>query len=142
MSEPSVNLHKVERVILFDGVCKLCHAWVRFILRFDRNEKVKLCAAQSKTGQALLKQFNYPIQDFESMLYFENKQCFEKSDAYFKIMSTLGFPWKVLLIFRLIPRPVSDWFYDLVARNRYRLFGKYDQCIVPNPEQKTRFIDD
>ena len=86
--------------------------------------------------------FGLPTDHFETMLYVEGDRCFEKSEAAFEIISKLGFPWSIVSIFRIVPRGLSNWLYDRVALNRYRLFGKYEQCVLPNPDHDSRFLKD
>ncbi|SJN32318.1 thiol-disulfide oxidoreductase DCC family protein [Psychrobacter sp. JB385] len=130
-----------DRVILFDDVCKLCNAWSNFIIKHDKHRLFKLCSVQSEEGQAILLHFGLPIDSYETMLYVEGNQSFQKSDAFFQVMTKLGFPWKMACIFNVIPRPVRDWMYDRIALNRYSLFGKYDYCTLPSPDHKTRFLN-
>ncbi len=127
-------------VILFDGVCKLCNAWSRFVIRFDKKWALKLSSVQSVEGQAILEHFDLPTDYFETILYVENGECFEKSEAFFKIMSKLGMPWVLACLFRIVPLSLRDWAYDRVALNRYRLFGKYDQCLLPTADHNARFL--
>jgi len=130
-----------ERVILFDGVCKLCNGWANFIISHDPELKFQLASVQSSAGQLLLTRFNYPTDQFDTMLLVEHGCCFEKTEAFFKIVSRLGFPWRLLLVFRLLPRAVRDWLYDRIARNRYRLFGRYDYCRLPDPDHHLRYLN-
>ncbi len=129
-----------QRIILFDGVCSLCNGWVRFILRFDRAQVFKLCAVQSSTGQDILAYFNYPTTEFNTMLYIENGKHFERSSALIRVIRLLPFPFKLLAITWLFPKPIRDWGYDLIARNRYRLFGRKDSCFLPDPRHNDRFL--
>lgn len=135
------NVGPLDKVILFDGVCKLCNAWSNFIIKHDKHRLFKLCSVQSKEGQAILLHFSLPIDSYETMLYVEGNQSFQKSDAFFQIMANLDYPWKIIGIFGVIPRLVRDWMYDRIALNRYRLFGKYDYCTLPSPEHETRFLN-
>ena len=130
-----------KRIILFDGVCKLCHGWVQFVLKFDKKKRFVLCSVQSNIGKTLLVRFDYPTDFYDTMLYVENERCFEKSAAFFKIIIGLGYPWKVVGIFRLIPSVIADWLYDRIAKNRYRFFGRYRQCRLPDANFKDRFLD-
>lgn len=136
---PGLQAH--DRVILFDGVCKLCNAWTRFVIHHDRAHRLKLGSVQSAAGQRILEHFEMPTTYFDSMLYIENGRAYQKSDAFFRIAVQLGWPWKVLVMARLCPRPIRDWCYDRVARNRYRLFGRYDVCVLPSPDHEARFLD-
>lgn len=130
-----------DKVILFDGVCKLCNAWSNFIIKYDRQHLFKLCSVQSEEGKKILLHFGLPSDSYETMLYVEGCQSFQKSDAFFQIVAKLGHPWKAVCIFRLIPKPIRDWMYDRIALNRYSLFGKYDYCTLPSPDHEARFLD-
>ncbi len=141
MNETSPKTSKTERVILFDGVCKLCNAWANFIITHDHDLAFQLASVQSPAGQLLLQQFHYPTDHFDTMLLVDNGQCFEKSDAFFKIVSQLGFPWRLVLVFQLLPRAFRNWLYDHIARNRYRLFGRYNYCRLPNPDHQQRYLN-
>jgi predicted DCC family thiol-disulfide oxidoreductase YuxK len=131
-----------ERVILFDGVCKLCNAWTRFIIRHDHEHLFRLASVQSPAGQRLLEYFDMPTTTFDTMLYVEGDRAFEKSDAFLRIVVQLGWPWKLLAVARLCPRVVRDWCYDRIARNRYTIFGRYDQCVLPSSDHDRRFLND
>jgi len=135
------NVGVSDKVILFDGVCKLCNVWSNFILKYDSKQTFKLCSVQSEEGQEILLYFGLPTDDYETMLYVEGNQSFQKSNAFFQVMSKLGYPWKGVCIFKIIPTPIRDWMYDCIALNRYRLFGKYDYCALPLPENEARFLD-
>ncbi|WP_137817253.1 thiol-disulfide oxidoreductase DCC family protein [Pseudomonas sp. 2FG] len=128
------------RVVLFDGVCKLCNGWVRFLLRYDREQLFKLAPVQSAEGQAILRWYGLPTETFETMAYIEGRELFVRSEAILRIVGQLHWPWRGLLVLRLIPRPLRNWLYDRIALNRYRLFGKYDACLLPSPEHARRFL--
>lgn len=135
------NIGVSDKVILFDGVCKLCNAWSNFIIKHDRHRVFKLCSVQSKEGKQILLHFGLPSETYETMLYVEGNQSFQKSEAFFQIMNQLGYPWKIVCIFKVIPKPLRDWMYDRIALNRYSLFGKYDYCTLPSPDHEARFLD-
>lgn len=135
-------MEKDDKVILFDGVCKLCNGWANFIISHDKTRQFKLCSVQSEQGQAILEHFGYPRSFYETMLYVEGAQCFEKSDAFLNIVAQLGYPWKAFNLFRFIPATLRNWLYDRIALNRYKLFGKYDYCRLPSPDYQGRFLDD
>ncbi len=130
-----------ERIVLYDGVCRLCNAWVQFIVKYDKRFSLKLCAVQSPQGQALLKYFSYPTETFNTMLVIENGAVYEKSQAFFKAIYQFGFPWNLVKFFKIIPKPAADWLYDRIARNRYRIFGKSKVCLLTIPNQEQRLID-
>ena len=137
---PLVNEN--DKVILFDGVCKLCNAWSRFIIKHDTQLIFKLASVQSNSGQNILKFFSMPTNHFDTMLYVEGNTKYVKSDAFLKIISQLGLPWKIASVFWLIPRPIRNWLYDRIALNRYLLFGKHEHCLLPRPDHKERFLSD
>ncbi|WP_047010439.1 thiol-disulfide oxidoreductase DCC family protein [Spongiibacter sp. IMCC21906] len=130
-----------DRVLLFDGVCKLCHVWSRFILRFDRAQNIKLCSVQSPEGQAILAHFSLPLDQFDSLVYVEGANHYLRSNAVLNVLRQLPWPWPAFYIFKLIPRPLRDWGYNRIAQNRYRLFGRYAQCQLPSTELRQRFLD-
>lgn len=129
-----------DRIVLFDGVCRLCHGWVRFLIRHDRREVFKLCSVQSAAGRALLAAHGLPVDRFDSMVLGEGGNAHLRSAAFFRVMRGLGLPWTLTLVFLIIPRPVRDWLYDRIARHRYRIFGQLDVCVLPEPEHERRFI--
>ena len=129
-----------DNLILFDGVCKLCHGWSRFIIKYGRNHVFKLTTVQSKQGQAILEYLDMPTSHFDTMLYIENNKAYEKSTAFLRVVKKLPYPFKLLQVFYLIPRFIRDWFYDRIALNRYRLFGKYSECLLPSADHNNRFL--
>ena len=136
------NIQSSDKVILFDGVCKLCNAWSHFIIKNDSKRNFKLCSVQSSEGQEILKHFNFSTKHFETMLYVEGDRCYQKSDAFFKVMFILGMPWCLACIFKILPKPLRDWLYDRIALNRYALFGKYDFCSLPTADHENRYISE
>jgi predicted DCC family thiol-disulfide oxidoreductase YuxK len=134
-------LSPVDKVILFDGVCKLCHAWSHFIIKYDTQHKFKLASVQSKEGKEILAHFNYPTDSFATMLVVHDDICLQKSDAFLYVMKTLGFPWRMFGCFKIFPTVVRNWCYDRVALNRYKLIGKYDTCFLPSSDTEKRFLN-
>lgn len=131
-----------DRVLLFDGVCKLCNASVRFVIRHDRQRRIKLASMQSPQGQALLTWFGQPTEQFDSVLLIEDQGLSQRSEAFIRLMAQLPAPWCWLRLLRWIPRPLRDWGYDRIAGNRYRWFGRHDVCLLPSPDHRGRFLDD
>ncbi len=129
-----------ECVVLFDGVCKLCNGWAKFLIRHDPAHRVRLAAVQSPEGQALLDWAGLPLDQFDTMAVIEDDQVYYRSDAFFKVMGHLPTPWPWLNVFRAVPRFLRDGCYDRIALNRYRLFGRYDSCLVPTPDHARRFL--
>lgn len=135
---PKVNVG--DKVILFDGVCKLCNRWSQFIIAFDHEKKFKLCSVQSLEGKAILDHFGLSTEVFDTMLLVEDDICYKQSDAFLRVVADLQFPWKALSVFKFIPRPIRNWAYDRIALNRYALFGRYDRCVLPTPDHEQRFL--
>ena len=139
---PAPFLKPGETVVLFDGVCKLCNGWARFLIRHDRQRCLRLAAVQSTEGQALLAWAGLPLEQFDTLAVIRDKHCWQRSEAVFEIIAQLPARWRPLLLLRSIPRLLRDWAYDRIARNRYRLFGKYDTCLLPDPDHEQRFLKD
>ena len=129
-----------ERVIVFDGVCNFCNAFVNFVIQRDRKALFKFGTLQSRPAQLILQHLNLPTQDYETFLLLENGSIFTQSTAALKILRALPGFWSWLYAFILIPRPIRDGVYRVIARNRYRWMGKSDTCRVPSPQERARFI--
>ncbi|MCO6565536.1 MAG: thiol-disulfide oxidoreductase DCC family protein [Apibacter sp.] len=128
-------------IVLFDGICNLCNSTVQFIIKRDKNNVFKFSSLQSEFGQNFLKERNLSFTDFNSIILYEpGVAYYTKSTAILKIVQKLGFPYKILSVFLLIPSPIRDSIYSLLSKNRYHLFGKKDSCMVPTPENKKKFI--
>ena len=110
-------------IVLFDGICNLCNASVRFISKHDKNSKIQFASLQSEKAIELLKNSAFNNENLNSIVFIADQKIFLKSDAAVEIAKLLnGFP-RYLQYFRFIPRPIRDFIYDLIAKNRYRLFG-------------------
>jgi predicted DCC family thiol-disulfide oxidoreductase YuxK len=129
-------------VVLFDGVCNLCNGVVRFVVPRDEAGRVKFAALQSDAGQALLRAFDLPTSDFDSFVLVDDGECYTKSAAALRLASYLDGPVSWLSALRVVPRPLRDAVYDLVAAYRYRVFGRKDQCMMPTPDIEARFLED
>ncbi len=128
------------KIILFDGVCNLCSAFLRFVYFNDPGAIFTLGWLQSDEAADLQKKFNLPVNNFSSILYIEDETVYSRTTAFLKIVRQLRWPWPVLWIGIIIPGPIRDWLYDMVARNRYKWFGKKDQCLIPTGDLKKRFL--
>lgn len=131
-----------ERLVLFDGVCKLCNGWAKFLIRHDRQQLFKLASVQSPEGQAVLRWLGLPTEQFDTMAYVEDAELFVRSGAVLRILAQLPWPWRAFAALRVCPRPLRDWLYDRIALNRYRLFGRYASCVLPTPDHARRFLHD
>ena len=127
-------------ILLFDGVCNLCNGFVQFILKRNKKRNIYFGALQSENGQRLLKEKGLPCDKFETLIVITNGTVLKRSRAVFLICSQLDFPWPLIGIFKIIPRFISDFVYDRIAKSRYSVFGKRDVCMVPTEDVKDRFI--
>ncbi len=130
-----------DGLMVFDGVCNFCSAQVQFILRADRQGAIRFTATQSPYGQYLAKELGLDAENPSTFIFFDNGRPLYKSDAAIAIFKRLRRPWRWLGIIAILPRALRDGAYALIARNRYRLLGRRDECMVPSPAQRARFID-
>ncbi|HAY33004.1 MAG TPA: thiol-disulfide oxidoreductase DCC family protein [Ignavibacteria bacterium] len=128
------------KIILFDGVCNLCNSSVNFIIDKDVRNVFKFASLQSETGTKLIKNYNLTAENIDSVILIDNDRAYIKSDAALMIAAELGGVYKILSFMRIIPKFIRDFFYDIIARNRYRWFGKKDVCRIPTPELKSKFL--
>jgi predicted DCC family thiol-disulfide oxidoreductase YuxK len=129
-----------KNILLFDGVCNLCNGLVLFIIKKDPAGKFKFASLQSEKGQKWLMRIGLVKNEFESFIFIQDDKYYLKSTAALKMLRHLGGVWKLLYVFILVPRPIRDFLYDLIARSRYRIFGKKDVCMIPTPELSERFL--
>lgn len=132
-SEPSI--------VLFDGVCKFCHASVQFVIRRDTKNQFLFCPLQSDKGQQLLAQYGLPDSGLTSMILLQDGKAYRKSGAALRIARQIRMPWPLLSGFIVVPEFIRDRIYDFIGGHRYRWFGKYDSCWVPDDESRKKFID-
>jgi predicted DCC family thiol-disulfide oxidoreductase YuxK len=128
-------------VILFDGVCNFCNGAINFVLKQDKKGIFRFAPLQSEAGRRLLQQYHLPTDEFESFVLIDDGKVYTKSSAALRVMNKLPWYWKEAQIFRVIPTIFRDAIYDFIARNRYKWFGKKDQCMLPTPEMRSRFLD-
>lgn len=129
-----------NNILLFDGVCNLCNGVVQFVIRHDSAERFRFAALQSDAGQALLTQFGLSTTQFDSFVYVKDETFYTESTAALQVARDMGGAWSLLWGLMIFPRFIRDAVYRLVARNRYRVFGKQDACMIPTPELKARFL--
>ncbi len=128
-------------IILYDGVCNLCSGTVRFIIGHDPMARFRFAAVQSPIGQQILAELGLPLDNWASNVLIESGVAFFKSTAFLRIVPHLSGPWSILALGWILPLALRDWVYDRVARNRYRLFGRRDSCMVPDRALRARFLD-
>ena len=136
----AVSGMKDRPVIVFDGHCVLCSANARFVLRNDRHGHFRLAAMQGEVGAAILARYGVDPADPDTLIVVDNATALRDSDAVIAIWSRLRWPWRVLAVARGVPRAIRDPVYRWVARNRYRLFGRNEQCFVPDPRWADRLL--
>ncbi len=137
----SINLEKNKQLILFDGVCNLCEASVQYVIKHDKDDVFRYTALQNDVGQQVLKDFNIDRSKMDSiLLYTPEKGISYKSTAALKIASKLGFPRNLMVVFLIVPAFIRNWVYDYIARNRYKWYGQKEECMIPTPELKSRFL--
>lgn len=127
-------------ILLFDGVCNLCNSLVRFIVRIDPGHKIRFAWLKSPTGEFLMRGIYPDLHSIDSVVYIKDGKYFLKSSAVLHLLKDLGKGWGLLYVFILIPKFIRDFFYELIARNRYRIFGKSDACIIPQDAVMERFF--
>ncbi|GAB3428401.1 thiol-disulfide oxidoreductase DCC family protein [Niabella aquatica] len=132
---------EANHIILFDGICNLCNSAVQFILKRDEKGVFKFTALQSDKGKALLAASGMPAAHLKSFVYIHNNKVYTRSDAALKVAAQLSYPARLLSWFIIVPKFIRDIVYDLIARNRYKLFGRKNECMLPTPELRARFID-
>lgn len=131
---------KEHPIILFDGVCNFCNAAVNFVLKQDKKGVFRFAALQSEAGQKLSEQYNLPGENFKSFVLIENRKVFQKSKAALKVLNHLPWYWKEMQLLKVVPTFLRDAIYDFVAKNRYKWFGKKQQCMIPTAAMKSRFL--
>jgi predicted DCC family thiol-disulfide oxidoreductase YuxK len=129
-----------QAVIVFDAQCILCSANARLILRRDRRKLFQLAAMQGEAGAALLRANGLDPDNPDTIIVVDGERVLRNSDAVLHIYKRLGWPWRALGAAAIVPRPLRDLVYRLVARNRYRWFGKLDQCWVPDAADRDRLL--
>ncbi|MTD31312.1 thiol-disulfide oxidoreductase DCC family protein [Planomicrobium sp. YIM 101495] len=127
-------------IILFDGDCNFCDSSVQFIIQHDPAGYYQFASLQSDIGRELRAKHSIP-EDVDSLVLVDQKRAYVKSDAALRVANHLTGLWKLAYYLKSFPRPLRDGAYDLVAKNRYKVFGKLDQCQLPPPHIRKRFLD-
>jgi len=130
-----------QAVILFDGVCNLCNASINFVIYQDSSRYFRYAPLQSATGQKFLKKHKLSLSDFDSLVLSEGSRYYTKSTAALRIARKMDGAWPLLYAFIILPPFIRNLLYTLVATNRYRWFGRQDECRMPSPELKQLFLD-
>ncbi len=135
-------MSEARPVVLFDGVCNLCNGAVQFLVDRDPRARLRFASLQSARGAELLTAHGraVPEGDPDTIVLIEDGVAYERSSAALRIARHLGGVWRLAYAFIVVPRPLRDLVYRFVAKNRYRWFGKTDECRVPTPELRARFL--
>ncbi|MEZ2223295.1 thiol-disulfide oxidoreductase DCC family protein [Rhizobium sp. RCC_161_2] len=128
-------------LIVFDHACIFCSSFIRFVFARDTSGRFLFTAAQSPLGQALYRHYGLDPTDFSTNLVIVDGVLHTKMDTVSTVVRALGFPWSLLAVVNLLPRRLADAAYDLIAKNRYRIFGRYETCLVPSKELRARVIE-
>ena len=132
---------KQEQIIIFDGVCNLCSASVRFIIKRDKGFNFKFVTVQSEPGKVLLEEHGLNPDCIDTMLLVKEGAAYTRSDAALEISRGLDGLWPILVVLKIIPKFIRNGLYTIIASNRYKWFGKKEACLVPTPDIKSRFIE-
>ena len=128
-------------IVLFDGVCNLCNGMVQFVLKRDKKKQFLFGSLQGKTGQEYLRKYKIPVNAFNSFMLIEGDKLYTRSTGALRLLKHMGGGWQLLYAFIIVPRFIRDAVYRLIAINRYKWFGKKDQCRVPTPQERERFLE-
>ena len=133
-------------IVLYDGVCGLCNRLNQFLLKRDHQDRLLFASLQSDLARKILERYGADPSDLDTVYVVENyeqsdERLLKRSDAILQAAGTLGGFWKISAPGKIVPRPIRDLFYRLVATNRYRVFGKYEVCMMPEPKYRKKFLD-
>ena len=129
-----------RHIILFDGVCNLCNGVVQFIIKRDKEKKFRFASLQSNAAIELLKEYGSYSEEMNTIIYIRDEKIYYKSNAALFIMQDLGGIWKLVGAFRIFPLFIRNTVYDLIAKWRYRIFGKKETCMIPTEDIVDRFL--
>lgn len=131
-----------KQIVLFDGVCTFCNDSVRFIMQRDKKDLFRFASLQSALGQQLTRERGIDTSQIDSIILIKPGEAYYiKSDAALNISKKLSALYPLLSLFLVLPRGFRDFFYDIIARNRYKWFGKKEECPIPTPEERAKFLD-
>ena len=135
MADPSK-----DPIYVFDSDCVLCSRAVQYVLKYEKQPDMKFVAIKSELGREISKLHNVDPDDPHTFIYLQDGKAWFSSDAGFAVLRKTGGPWAFLRMCKILPRPIRDWLYFRIARNRYKVFGKLETCYVPTPETRDRFV--
>ena len=132
---------KENKIILFDGVCNFCNSSVNFIIDKDSRDVFRFASLQSDFGQKCLKGINLPVDSFSTLILVSDGKYFTRSSAALRIAAKLSFPYNLSIAFIVVPPFIRNIFYNIIARNRYKWFGRKEVCRIPSAEERAKFIE-
>ena len=132
---------KQQPIILFDGVCNFCNSAVNFVIKRDKKGVIFFTPLQTDAGQKLLLQYNLPVNDMQSFVFIDNGKAYTQSTASLKVCRYLRQLWPLCYGFIIVPKFIRDTIYNWIAKNRYKWFGVRQQCMIPTPDIKERFLN-
>lgn len=135
-----MNEDSAHGLIFFDGVCNLCNHSVQFAIKRDHKDYFRFGALQSEIAKEKLAGFNFKSEDLKTIILLENGRIYLRSTAALRIARRLSGGWPMLYGFIIIPAFIRDFIYQLISKNRYRIWGKRESCMVPSPELKKKFL--
>jgi len=127
-------------LVFFDGVCNLCNSTVQFLVKIDKHRRLQFGSLQGETAKKILPAYNISPDKLSSIIFIHNNKAYTESSAVLEIFRVIGGLWTLLYVFKIIPSFLRNGFYRLIARYRYKWFGKKDQCMIPKPEFMNRFL--
>jgi predicted DCC family thiol-disulfide oxidoreductase YuxK len=133
-----VTLPQDKQILFFDGVCGLCNRVVDFLIGVSSGGALKFAPLQGTTAQKVLPRAY--VENLDTLVYFRDGKLWTKADAVARILEDIGGVWSIAKVLRFVPLFLSNFGYDMVATNRYKLFGKKDSCRMPSPEERARFL--
>ncbi|HPG12752.1 MAG TPA: thiol-disulfide oxidoreductase DCC family protein [Chitinophagaceae bacterium] len=134
-------MNKETPLVIFDGVCNFCNYWVNFAVKRDRKKRLLFSPFQGKTASKILLDYNINPTTITSVILIDNGKAYSQSSAAIRICKYLDGGWKLFYILLIIPKFIRDFLYNIIARNRYKWFGKKETCMIPTPALKERFLD-
>ena len=135
-------MEPMSAIVIFDGECNFCVGSVNFILRHEQGPELRFVPIQSSTGARLVRELGFDPDDAKTFVLIEGGRAYARSTAAIRLARYLRWPWRLLAAVWLVPRPIRDSAYDRLAANRYRWFGRRNECMVPTAELRSRFVDD
>lgn len=129
-----------QSIVFFDGVCNLCNGFVQFVLTHEKNQTFQFCSLQSDFAINFFKQNQFETLHIDSVIVYKNQQFYIQSEAAFKVIEELKLPYRLISVFKFFPPVLNNFIYKIIAKYRYKIFGKTDVCWVMKPEHKQRFL--